>query len=100
MNEIPRNGFLILNGTARFYGTNSEGAQKTVAYAGVGDIFPGECLMGHSKSSLYFCESVSSMELVEFGCKEFKKEIESNFELVQSILASVSLNHFGFFISH
>ena len=95
MNEIPRHGYLIVKGTARLYNTDSEGSEKTIAYMGQGDILSVEFLIGHAKSALYFCESVTEMELIRFSCSDFQKEIETNLELVQSMLKTISLGYFG-----
>lgn len=95
MNEIPRNGFLLLSGAVRVYSVDTNGFERTVSYISNGDLLPGAYLLGLSKHVLHFYESVTPLEVLEFKISDFREELESNPELVLSLLRVYSLGYFG-----
>lgn len=62
--EVPRYGFIVINGCLKVYAIDDEGNEKIVGIYSRGDIFPVDWLTGTSRSVMFYYETIEDSQLM------------------------------------
>lgn len=84
--EIPREAYIVRRGVIRVYTITSSGDERTVALHTQGDIFPLSWVYGETKSSLFFYEAGSNVELACISRSTLVSSIAASSELTAKLL--------------
>lgn len=68
--EVPRYGFLVLEGSLKLYAIDNEGNERVIGFCSEGDIFPMDWLLGASRSALFYYETLTEAQLVPLSREE------------------------------
>lgn len=64
--EVPRFGFVVNEGCLKVYAIDNDGNEKVVGICSKNDIFPADWLLGHSRSVMFYYETLDNTVLTPF----------------------------------
>lgn len=91
--EIPREAYIVLKGFIRAFIITSSGDERTVALHTRGDIFPVSWVYGETKTSLFYYEAGSDVELACMSKTNLVETIAASPELTAKVLRFVVNDH-------
>ena len=90
LNEIPRNSYLIVEGTVKAYVLDGQGAERTVAFLGDGDIVSSAFILGISSANMFYYSSVSDLKTKKFSIKGLRETLKVDQKLAYAMLRQYS----------
>ena len=91
--EIPREAYIVRKGYIRAFSITSSGDERTVALHTRGDIFPVSWVYGETKSTLFYYEAGSDVELACVSKSNLVATIAASPELSAKVLRFVVNDH-------
>lgn len=84
--EIPREAFLVRKGFVRAYTITSSGEERIIALHTKGDVFPLSWAYGETKTTLFYYEAGSDVELTCMTKEQLVNTIAASPELTNQLL--------------